>query len=399
MASRTGRFVLSTMKTPLAWKNLIHDYRRLTVAIGGIAFAVMLMFQQRGFQNALYDSTVEIIREMDADIILINSARFALTNERRFPRDLMDVAASVEGVESVEPVYLENLRARLRRAGNRALPIRVIAFDIDRPVFRDQRAEITPQLDRLRKKGTALMDRLSKRSFQFSLDRSAKFPQAGELNGRRIEMVGTFKSGRDFAHEGNLIMSTESFASYFPRRGPNPLSIVDLGLIKVNDQADLYHVSRQLELALNREVSVMTRQQYIDREIQFWARNTPIGVIFTIGTIIGFVVGVIICYQILANDIAEHMSEFATLKAMGYSDLYFLGLVIKQAVWLAIMGFLPGLLFSLVLFEVNTSITGLQMVLTPLRIGFVFAATVIMCVLSGMLALRKLLAADPASLF
>ncbi len=387
------------MATPLAWKNLIHDPRRFAVAIGGIAFAVMLMFQQRGFQNALFDSTVEIIRELDCDIVLVNPARFALTNEVRFPRELLNVAASYEGVEWAEPFYIENLKARLHREGVRARPIRVWAFDVDRPVLLDRYGDITEQLPKLKAPHTALIDRLSKSNYGFSLTQHADFPEWGELNGIRIQIVGTFQSGRDFAHDGNLLMSQENFAQYFPSRPPAPLAVADLGLIKIKPGLSVDQVLHPLDQALSKEVRVLTREQFIDRETSFWARNTPIGVIFSIGTVMGFVVGVIICYQILANDIAEHMGEFATLKAMGYPNRYFFGLVLRQALYLALAGFIPGLAFSWLLFQVNSSFTGLLMHFSAWRILSVLLATIVMCIISGFFALRKLLAADPASLF
>jgi putative ABC transport system permease protein len=387
------------MATPLAWKNLVHDPRRLSVALGGIAFAVMLMFQQRGFQNALFDSTVEIVHELNCDIVLVNPARFALTNEIRFPKELLNLARSQPGVAWAEPFYIENLQARLRREGQRARPIRVWGFDIDHPILLDRDQEIHPQLKQLERTGTALIDRLSKSNYGFLLSDAATFPQLGELNGKKIELVGLFRSGRDFANDGNLLMSTDSFASYFPRRQPTPLSMVDLGLIKVQRDHPVAGVLTDLKTRLASEVLVLTRQQFIDKEVNFWARNTPIGIIFTIGTVMGFAVGVIICYQILANDIGEHLGEFATLKAMGYPNAYFLGLVIRQAIYLGLLGFIPGLFCSWLLFLVNSNITGLLMHLTPGRVAMVLIATLTMCILSGILALRKLMAADPASLF
>lgn len=386
-------------RTPLAWKNLIHDPRQMVVAIGGIAFAVMLMFQQRGFQNALFDSTVEIIQEFNGDILFINSARFALTNEVRFPQSLLQVAASTPGVEWAEPVYIENPQSRLRREGQRARPIRVCAFNISKPVLTDRSGEIGPQLERLRPLGTALMDRLSKANYGFLLSNKAEFPQLGELNGKRIEIVGLFQSGRDFAHDGNLLMSLESFQNYFPARRPSPLAVVDLGLVKVEPGVPVSQVADELRKRLSDEVLILTRQEFINREIRFWASNTPIGVIFNIGVVMGFVVGVIICYQILANDIGEHLGEFATLKAMGYTNPYFVGLVIRQAIYIGLLGFVPGLVLSWFLFQFNSRFTGLLMLLNTERILLVLVATLAMCIVSGILALRKLLAADPASLF
>lgn len=387
------------MKVPLAWKNLTHDRRKLALAILGIAFAVVLMFQQRGFQLALFDSTVEIVQDLDADIILFNPARFALTNEIRFPRRILDVAGSVDGVVTADPLYIENLRARLSRQETRARPIRVIAWDLDQKVWLDRHQEIYPQLVGLRGVHAALMDRMSKSNYEFDLNDRSRFPQTGELNGKTIQIIGTFLSGRDFAHEGNLLMSTENFVHYFQHRGADPLATVDLGVLKVKSNVSIENTINLLRQVIGNEVGVITRQQFIEREIDFWARNTPIGIIFMIGTVIGFVVGVIICYQILANDITDHMGEFATLKAMGYGNAYFFSLVIRQAIYLATLGFLPGLFATYWLFQFNVSFTGLLMRLSPERILVVLLATLLMCVLSGLLALRKLLNADPASLF
>jgi putative ABC transport system permease protein len=158
-------------------------------------------------------------------------------------------------------------------------------------------------------------------------------------------------------------------------------------------------VRDRLHATLGPEIDVLTRQDLIDREVALWDRSTPIGVIFTVGTLMGFVVGVIICYQVLATSITDHLSEFATLKAMGYDNRYFVRLTILQSVYLALLGFGPGLVLSWGLFQFNAQYTALPMVLTVSRIAFVLVATLAMCILSGLLALRKLFSADPASLF
>ncbi len=389
---------MSSSSIPLAWKNLTHDPRKLLLAITGIAFAVVLMFQQRGFNHALFDSTVAVVQELDADLILYNPSRFALSSEVRFKRDALDVAASTAGVESARPLYLENLFARMRVEGRRARPIRVLGVDLDQNVLLDGDGEILPQFDSLRSPHTALMDRLSKKNYGIELSATA-MPQTAELTGKRIDIVGLFQSGRDFAHDGNLIMSLSNFSNYFGYRAADPLSVVDLGVVKVAANQPADSVAIELQEKLGEGVVVLTKQQFVQKEIDFWARNTPIGVIFAIGAVMGFVVGVIICYQILANDITEHLGEFATLKAMGYGNSYFFGLVIKQAVYLSLLGFLPGLICAWLLFRINVSFTGLLMQLSWDRVLFIFALTLVMCVVSGLLALRKLLAADPASLF
>lgn len=386
-------------RTPLAWKNLTHDKRRLVLATAGIAFAVMLMFQQRGFRHALFDSTVEVVQLIDCDLIVFNTNRFTISNEVRFRRDLLDIAASHSSVEATIPLYMENLAARLRVAEGRARPIRVLMWDLNQDLFDDSTGEIYKRKADLNKPGTALMDELSREAYGFDLGTQSRFPQFGELSRKQVEVIGRFRLGRDFAHDGTLIMSLENLERYFAYRALDPRSVVDYGIIRLRPEADPQMAVNELRQILGNQVQVMAKQEFVDREINFWSRSTPIGVIFNIGMALGFVVGVIICYQILANDIAEHMSEFATLKAMGYSNRYFIGVVIRQAVYLSLFGFIPGLLLSCGLFWFNSSVTGLLMRLSWDRVALIFGLTLVMCVVSGLLALRKLIQTDPASLF
>jgi putative ABC transport system permease protein len=148
-----------------------------------------------------------------------------------------------------------------------------------------------------------------------------------------------------------------------------------------------------------RQWEVLPREQLILREMEFWGGQTPIGMIFWIGSLMGFAVGVIICYQILFTSIHDSMSEYATLKAMGYPNRFFVALVVRQSVYLSLIGFVPAMAVSFILFQVLESLAGLPMLITPGRALVVLGLTVTMCFASGLLALRKLVRADPASLF
>jgi len=199
-------------------------------------------------------------------------------------------------------------------------------------------------------------------------------------------------------------MSEQNFARFFPHRdgiGGDPLASVDLGVVRVKPGANvsLENLKTQLAKELPGDVAVFTKQEFIDRERHFWSVSTPGGYIFLVGTIIGFVVGVIICYQIIHADIADHLPEFATLKAMGYSTFYFVWLVIGEGLYLSLIGFIPGAFLSYGLYMLLAYRTGLLMEFRPDVSGIVLVSTVVMCVSSGVFALRKLLLTDPASLF
>jgi putative ABC transport system permease protein len=393
---------MSFRRIPLAWKNLTHDRRRLSVAIGGIAFAVLLMFMQTGFRYALLDSTVQVIEDLNADLILVSTAQYALPAQQRFSIQRIYQARSCSGVAGAYPLYMENFYAVLRRPERKGLPIRVLACNLDDPVFRS--GAVDGYRDALRRPDTALLDVKRKDKYEIEYaDEQALRQVSLKLSDRAIQLVGTFALGTDFANDGNLIMSAPNFARYFPYRasGNDPLGLVDLGLVQVSDRADVSDVQRRLQSMLpEREgLFVFTKQQFVEREMNFWSRSTPIGVIFFMGTIMGFVVGVIICYQIIYASIADHMSEFATLKAMGYPGRYFVGVVFFESLYLSVLGFVPGMLVSLVLYQGLAYSTGLLMVPQVSRTVVVYLLTLFMCTASGFLAMRKVLSADPAELF
>ncbi len=95
------------LKTPLAWKNLMHDRRRLATAVAGIGFAVLLMFVQVGFQNALYDSQVRLVDALRGDLFIVSRDRFAIAAETRFPLAVLYQARSTPGVADAYPLYTE----------------------------------------------------------------------------------------------------------------------------------------------------------------------------------------------------------------------------------------------------------------------------------------------------
>lgn len=387
-------------RTPLAWKNLTHRPRRLVVALAGVGFGVLLMFMETGFRHALFDSTVEIVQHLDADIIVVSRARYMLSASQTFDRSRIHLAHTCPGVKQACPLYIETYYAKWRIPDTKAYPIRVLAFDLDRPVFKFP--EVVSALNQLGGPQTALVDFKSKAKFGVPAKGTPvdRWPKV-ELNDRSLRLIGGFTSGTDFANDGNLIMSAANFERYFRHqgRGPEPLEFVDVGVIQLADGADVYDVEQQLRDLLPKDVSVYTKQAFVDREIEFWDKSTPVGFIFLVGTIMGFIIGAIICYQIIYSMNAGYLREFATLKAMGYPPRYFMLLVLRQSFYLSLVGFIPGLVASYLLYGLITRATGLLMALTVERAAIVLLLTVAMCCLSGALAMRKVLASDPAELF
>jgi putative ABC transport system permease protein len=385
--------------TALALKNLVADWRRLALGVSGVAFATVLMFMQNGFRNALLDSPVQLLQKLDCDLIGISIARFSLPTDQTFPASLVERSLSNAMVQTAKPMFLERVRAQVRVPGNPRRPIRVVALEPEPGWFNDE--QIESQLPKLHASGTALLDQSSRSTYGFAIhDPEQLTGQVIELSDQRIRMVGLVRIGTDFANDGTLLLSRNTFRQYFPMRaGGNPTAEVDLALFKLKAGANSESVAAQLTALDPRLWSVMPREALIRREIEFWNRQTPIGMIFFVGSIMGFAVGVIICYQVLFTSIHDSLPEFATLKAMGYSNGYFVWLVMKQATYLALMGFVPAFLVSGIIFEMIQVTVGLPMLFTLGRVLLVLGLTTAMCLISGLLALRRLLSADPASLF
>ncbi len=385
--------------TPLAWKNLVTDWRRLALGVAGVAFAAILMFMQNGFRNALLDSPVQLLQRLDCDLVAISVARYALPSDQTFSQSLLEQAAADADVIATVPMFIESSIAQVRIAGRPRRPIRVIAIEPDTGWFSDR--QIESQLATLQQPGTALLDIQSRASYGFKThDPAALSHQVIELADRSLRIVGLIDIGTDFANDGSLLVSKASFAHYLPNRsGGHPTTEIDLALIRLRGGADQAAAANRLTALAPRTWIVMPRQAMIEREIRFWNRQTPVGTIFFIGSLMGFVVGVIICYQVLFNSIHDSLPEFATLKAMGYDNRFFVLLVIRQSIYLSLFGFIPALIVSYGLFELIQWTAGLPMVFTPYRISIVLLLTTVMCLTSGLLALRRLLNADPASLF
>jgi putative ABC transport system permease protein len=390
---------LGTRRVPLAWLNLTHDRLRLLGSLAGVVFSVVLMFMEYGFWNALMDSTAELVRTLNADdndLVLVSASKHTLAAKAYFSLRRLYEARALGTVEAAYPIYIE-ARASVWRnpLTGRARKIRVLAFEPDEPVFRPE--VVSPaEAEALKRPGAALIDVKSKGVYG-PRERGVE----AILARRPVRVVGTFRLGTDFVTDGNLIMSAQNFLRYFPdRRLKAPdLRDVDLALLKVAPGTDPAGLKEALRRLLPGDVVLYTRDELIDKEQRFWMSHTPVGTIFGFGMGMGFVVGAVICYQVLSSDIRAQLAEYATLKAMGYRAGYFVRLVLEEALVLSGLGFAAGLGLSLALYAGLAWGTGLLMDLTPARGVLVLVLTVGMCALSGGLAIRKLLSADPVELF
>ncbi len=381
---------------PLAWRNLTENKLRLLASVAGTAFAVTLMFMENGFRQALLDSMVGLVRHLDGQLFLVSRTNYTLSVPYAFPNRRIEQARAFAEVTTAVPIAIETRRSFWRNpAGGLPRPIRVVAYPPDGDAL-DLPALVQHHGD-WGHPGRAMADARS-RTERLGPLRSG---MVSELSGKTIRIVGTFDLGADFQSDGTLVMSDTTLADIFPdRRGLSTADDpVNVGLLRVRPGTDVDRLRGAIAAALPTDVRVLTKAGLIDKEQGFWDHVAPIGTVFSIGVVMGFIVGLAICYQVLFSDISERLAEFATLKAMGYSDLRLFAIIVAQAVYLAVLGYLAGLGVALLLFGVVHAATGLPMDLRLQDAATIFGLALVMCVSSGCLAARRLASADPAELF
>lgn len=381
-------------KIPLSWLQLTREKPRLLVALAGIGFADILMFMQMGFQAALYDSSTRIHQNLRGDLVLISPQARNLTYLDSFPRRRLYQAMSLTEVESADPLYVGLVDWKNPQTRGKS-SILVFGFDPEKPVFKIP--EVNQNLNAIKLPDSLLFDQASRGDYQATISQVTQGKSVTtEVGDRKINISGLFTIGASFGADGSLITSDLNFQRIFPRRKAESVS---LGSITLKPGADLRRTASALQAQLPNDVKILTNQEFIDFEKDYWQKNTAIGFIFSLGTMMGFVVGVIIVYQILSTDVSDHMAEYATLKAMGYKNLYLLGVVFQEALILAVLGYIPGIALSTGLYALTRNATNLPLLMTAIRAIQVLVMTIVMCGISGAIAMRKLQSADPADIF
>lgn len=382
------------MKIPLAWLQLSRERMRLFVALAGIGFADILMFMQLGFRDALFDSAVTLHKDLQGDIFLISPQSTATIAMKSFPSRRLYQTLGFEGVKSISLLYMDfALWKNPQTRGTRS--ILVLGFNPADSVLNVP--GVTSNLDRIKMPDVVLFDDASRPEFgPISQEFNQGKDVTTEVASRRIRVGGLFTLGASFGADGNIVTSDLNFLRLYPEREKG---LIDIGIIKLEPDADIKEVLKNLKRNLPNDVRILSKEEFIAFEKDYWQTSTAIGFIFALGTGMGFIVGIVIVYQILYTDVTDHLPEYATLKAMGYKNSYLLLVVFQEAIILAILGYFPGLSLTLALYNLTKGATNLPIVMSLGRGVMVLILTIIMCCISGAIAVRKLQAADPADIF
>ena len=387
---------LATLKnrTPLGWLQLKHNKTRLLTAIAGITFADILIFMQLGFQDALFQTNTQYPRLLQTDIVLVSSQARNFNSLFTFPQRRLLQAMDIPGVKSADELYIASVEWRNPQTREKT-SLLAIGQNPDQPAL--NLPAINQQLDAVKMPNTLLFDKAARGDYQEVISQVEEGkPVTTEMARRTVTIAGLFELGASFGDDGAVVTSEENFLRLVPKREPGTVS---MGLINVESGYEAEEVRAVLNNYLPEDVQAFTHAEYVDFELNYLKTNSAIGFIFTLGSAMGFIVGIVIVYQILSTDVNDHLPEYATFKAMGYENSYLLGVVFEEAIILSLVGFVPSVLISLVLYTLTAGATSMAITMPMARVIVVFILTIFMCNISGAIATRKLQAADPADMF
>jgi putative ABC transport system permease protein len=372
----------------IAWRILTHQKGRTVLALGGIFIAILLIFVELGFFIAVPQGGLLIYDHMRFDLMVVSNKYIFQGQSWQFPRQRLDEIARNAAVAQVNPLYFGGAKWQDPSGGLR-LDISIIGFDPKAKLFAG--VDSDSQIEILNHPDTVLVDSQTRPIFG-----PLQAGRVVDINGRRITIGGEYVLGTGFLGLGIVLASEPNFFRIVPNRPPQA---VNFGLVTLKPGADPDAVARELQTVLPTDTQVFTRPELASHEVSYWTTRTGTGLIFGSGLIVAFVVGIMVLYQTLATQITRQLPQFATLKAIGYSNGFLNAIVLIEAVLVMLIAFVPALGAALGIYAVIRAQTLLPVAMSSTEFGGVLAATLLMSVISALLSLGRLRRADPAEIF
>ncbi|NEQ77708.1 MAG: FtsX-like permease family protein [Okeania sp. SIO2C9] len=410
----------------IARKNLLEDIPRFIVAQAGILFAVSLVTIQTGILNGFARSTTLLIDKSNADIWIASNqmVNFELTDPLLYGQ--LNQAKTIEGIQQAEALILGSVRWRPQNG--EMSPLMVVGFNPDGQLF-NPGSVIEGNVSDLKQPFAVMADQ--SRLSSMLAEGVGTTAIAGSLPAK---LVAVTKGTQSIVSSTLLFTSLENANTYISaginaevnckvvgagnlqctkvveKKDPNQkleetpapknLEVADpiaYILIKAKPGEDLQVLKQKIEEAMP-STNAYTKNELSEKTRFFWLARTNIGLVLGMGAVVGVIVGIVVVAQILYSSVSDHLKEFGTLKAMGASDKELYAVIVEQAIWMAVLGYLPGMLVCLGLSSWVAG-KGIIILITPLSALGVLGITVFMCVGSAFFAIQKVTRIDPAIVF
>ncbi len=388
----------------IARKNLFEDLPRFMVAQAGIMFAVSLVTIQTGLLDGFTKSASLLVDNSKADIWVASKDMRYLELTVPLPYQRLIQAQKVEGVDRAEALITRGSLWR-RTAGAQIDPIRLIGFDPNGQLFTPWKIS-QGNLSDLKQPYTVMIDKS---------DRGALNAQAigdtADVSSVKVTVKG-FTEGIHSIVSSPFVFSSLPNANYFfvsqamptgTKQPTTPPALTNKDqityiLVRAKPGQNLTDLKSKLEEALP-DTRAFTLAEMSELNQTYWRRSTGVGFILGMGAAVGVVVGMVVVGQILYSSVSDHLQEFGTLKAMGSSNWYIYRVIIEQALWMAVLGYLPGMGLCLGLATWTMQTRAIAILISPTTAVAVFGMTIVMCSGAAVFAIRKVTHLDPAMVF
>ncbi len=410
----------------IARKNLFEDIPRFLVAQAGIMFAVSLVTIQTGILDGFVRSTAVLIDNGNADLWVASEDMVQLELTVQLPLLNVEAVRQVEGVAKAEPLLLRE--SLWRGPSGRLNSVKLVGFDPEGDLFvpwnivQGRRSDLTQDY-------TVIADKASLSSLDFK-----QLGDVGEIGSLPVQLVGLTEGSQSITSSAVLFTSIENASTYLtaglsgklacrfepgglicskdfqqaddddnsgeiaPPKALGSSDPISYILVRAKSGEDVQALAERLEAAIP-DTRVYTQAEMSEITRSYWRDRTGIGFILGLGAGVGVIVGVVIVGQILYSSVSEHLKEFGTLKAMGASNWVIYGVILEQALWMAVLGYFPGIALCYGLGTWTLASQGIAILITPLKAAGVFAITVSMCSGAAIFAIQKVTRVDPAIVF
>ncbi len=372
------------MIVQLAIRNLFHDRARFLVTLVGILFAVVLLAVQLGLYLGARNMIVGMIEHSSGDIWIAayGASSFEqaplLTGRERFS------ALSVPGVESATPLVVTF--ADWRKPDSSTTNVVVIGAERGS-------GSLEPWSVVEGGVSAALPDGVVvDRTYAETLGVSG-LGSIGEIEGKRVRVDAMTDGIRSFTTSPFVFMSLNKARELLSV----PSDQATFYLVKLLPGVEPAHVKQEIAAKLP-GASVFTKAEFLNRNLDYWLFNTGAGVALLGGALLGLVIGTVVVAQTLYSSTKDHLTEFATLRALGSSSFYIHKVILIQASVSAVAGYAFGMAVSLMVVRFSHQ-TAMPIMLTPQLAAALFAVTLAMCAISALSSIFKVTKIDPAMVF
>ncbi|MEO0536540.1 MAG: ABC transporter permease DevC [Cyanobacteria bacterium P01_A01_bin.123] len=384
----------------IAWAQLMHQKLQTTVTILGIAFTTALLFMQIGFRIGLLESSTQLPASFQSDVVIISNSSISFLVAVPFSERRLAQVLAFEEVEAITPIYVTMTSVkRLDEQSQFMASIQVIGFPLTENVV--ELPGLGENLKKLKGDDLFLLDGRSRSELANLINEvknngraSTEIMTAG-FERKKIDVVGLFEMGASAFYNGNLITSESNFLKTF---GLGQGEIV-AGLVHVRPGVDIPNLVSRIQEYLPEDMKVMSKKDLIKEDKTYIESSSPMGIVFLFSMIFSIIIGVVILYQVLYQNISRFTKEYATLKAIGYSQRFLVEIVLEQVFVFAVLGYIPGLIVSYFVYDALSEVTKMKFLLSFNIAFFVFFLVCLICGVSGIIATNKLKDANPVDIF